>query len=227
MLSSVKTFVFLDLEATGLNKYLPKITEICLVAAHISSLQNPVTNEFGEMQLPRVLDKLCLCVDPEKTINRYASEISGLNNKNLGENEKQNFNSGLIVLIKEFLDRQAKPVCLVAHNGFKFDFPLLKTELKEQGNDFSSSLLCLDTLHVFQELDTLENGAPKKGKGFYTLSELYRRSVGKEPIDSHHAEGDVQMLIMIFMSKAKQVIEKTSYSFKMWSEISPMYVTRR
>ncbi|KAM8934252.1 three prime repair exonuclease 2 [Pelodytes ibericus] len=222
MATAVKTFVFLDLEATGLNQDLPKITEICLVAVHVSSLENPVTDESGEFQLPRVLDKLCLCVDPEKPLTEVASKITGLSNQNLGDNEKQNFNSPLVRLINEFLARQAQPVCLVAHNGLNYDFPLLKTELIQQEEDFPSSLLCLDSLQVFQMLDR-ENGTFGYAKGRYTLPHLYRMSYHKDPIDSHYAEGDVLTLIMIFLFKAGRVPETISSKLKKWGEIKPMY----
>ncbi|XP_044162092.1 three prime repair exonuclease 2 [Bufo gargarizans] len=213
-----KTFVFLDLEATGLNADLPKITEICLIAVHVSSLENPATNDSGEVQLPRVLDKLCLCVDPGKPISEGASSITGLNNENLSNSEKQKFDTSLINSVNEFINRQAKPVCLVAHNGFFYDFPLLKTELLQQNGDFPGTMLCLDSLQAFRRLD---NPTSKYVKGRHTLPELYRRSFGREPNHSHYAEGDVLTLILVFICQARQILEEPCY--KTWEEIKPMY----
>ncbi|CAH2316513.1 Three prime repair exonuclease 2 [Pelobates cultripes] len=223
MANSVKTFVFMDLEATGINYQHPKITEICMVACHVSSLENPDFDESGKPKLPRVLDKLCLCVDPTKPLNEEAAHITGLNNKMLEDNEKQEFNSHLISLINEFLNRQAQPVCLVAHNGFFYDFPLLKTELEQQQDDISSLLTCLDTLPVFKQLDKENDDDHKKGKGYYSLSGLYRRAYGKDPIDSHYAEGDVLTLIMVFLSKANEILDHVSTYSKKWGDIHPMY----
>ncbi|KAM4696686.1 three prime repair exonuclease 2 [Rhinophrynus dorsalis] len=225
MACPIKTFVFLDLEATGLNNDHPKITELCLVAVHISSLENPDTDASGELQLPRVLDKLCLCVDPVKPVTQVASKITGLNNENLSTCEKQSFDSQLVYLVKEFLNRQAQPVCLVAHNGFFYDFPLLKTELQQQDEDFPHSTLCLDSLQALRKLDKQENNnsGSVRGKGFYSLAELYMRSFGKEPVDSHYAEGDVLTLIMVFLSKAKQLLEMPISEYKKWGKINPMY----
>ncbi|XP_056396744.1 three prime repair exonuclease 2 [Hyla sarda] len=214
----VKTFVFLDLEATGLNKDRPKITEICLIAVHVSSLENPVTNEAGEVQLPRVMDKLCLCVDPGKPLTEGASSITGLSNKNLGNSEKQKFDTTLINAINEFVNRQAKPVCLVAHNGFFYDFPLLKTELLEQNEDFPGTMLCLDSLQAFRDLDSPTS---RYIKGRHTLTEIYRQNFGKEPNHSHFAEGDVLTLILVFICQAREILKVPSY--KNWEEIRPMY----
>ncbi|KAG9477761.1 three prime repair exonuclease 2 [Eleutherodactylus coqui] len=214
----VKTFVFLDLEATGLNRDLPKITEICLVAVHVSSLENPVTNESGEVQLPRVMDKLCLCVDPGKPLTEAAANITGLSNDQLYDSEKQKFDINLINTINEFVNRQAKPVCLVAHNGFYYDFPLLKTELLHQNEDFPGSMLCLDSLKAFRYLD---DPTAKYVKGRHTLVEIYRRSFGKEPNNSHFAEGDVLTLILVFICQARDLLNAPIYMT--WEQIRPMY----
>ncbi|KAM4664406.1 three prime repair exonuclease 2 [Discoglossus pictus] len=218
-----KTFVFLDLEATGLNRDLPKITELCLIAVHRSSLESPVYNDSGDLQPPRILDKLCLCVDPLKPLTETASRITGLSNENLTTNEKSSFDPNLIKLVNEFLHRQAQPVCLVAHNGYFYDFPLLKTELQQQNEDFLSSLLCLDSLSAFRNVDKKENHELKFTKGYYTLPELYRRSFGREPVDSHYAEGDVVTLIMVFLHRASDLLDMESSIYKRWGDISPMY----
>ncbi|XP_053552003.1 three prime repair exonuclease 2 [Bombina bombina] len=223
MANSIKTFVFLDLEATGLNQDAPRITELCLVAVHLSSLANPVMDDSGKPQLPRVLDKLCLCVDPDKPFTEGASKITGLNNDNLCTNEKTRFDQRLIKLLSEFLDRQAQPVCLVAHNGFYYDFPLLKTELKQQNEDFPSSLLCLDSLSALRNLDKMHNPQPNYGRGYHTLPQLYRRCFDKDPVDSHYAEGDVLTLIMVFLCKATELLEMGTSIYKRWGEIKPMY----
>ncbi|KAE8583242.1 hypothetical protein XENTR_v10020466 [Xenopus tropicalis] len=222
MSSPVKSFVFLDLEATGLNYNLPKITELCLVAVHVSSLENPETDQ-SEVQLPRVLDKLCLCVDPKKPITKEACNITGLSNEKLANCEKPCFNLNLVQLVKEFLNRQAQPVCLVAHNGLFYDFPLLKAEFQQQNEELPGSLLCLDSLKAFRQLSQQDRRHQEFTKGSHTLTELYRRSFGKEPIDSHYAEGDVLTLIKVFMYKASELLEMANSLYKRWSEINPMY----
>ena len=43
-----------------------------------------------------------------------------------------------------FLIRLPPPVCLVAHNGDLYDFPLLKAEMERSGTE----LLCANVLNV-------------------------------------------------------------------------------
>ncbi|KAM9327152.1 three prime repair exonuclease 2 [Gastrophryne carolinensis] len=216
-----KTFIFLDLEATGLNADRPKITELCLIAVHASSLKDPVVDNSGEPQLPRVLDKLCLCVDPGKPLSQKASEITGLTNELLTCNEKQMFDVNIFNVISDFVSRQAQPVCLVAHNGFFYDFPLIKTELQQQQHDLSSSMLCLDSLQAFRHLSNHSVDGSGYVKGQLSLPEIYRRFFGREPSFSHFAEGDVLTLIMVFLCKADQLLKVATY--KKWGEITPMY----
>ena len=60
-----------------------------------------------------------------------------------------------------FIKQLVPPICLVAHNGNGFDFPLLKAELNRLGRDLPSEILCVDSLEVLQALDecVLENGS--------------------------------------------------------------------
>jgi len=82
----IKTFVFFDLEGTGLSDN-PRITEITMVAMNRSSgeemvyrarkaLWAPGTNDQPP-DLPRVINKLSVCVYPMKPICYEAAEITG------------------------------------------------------------------------------------------------------------------------------------------------------
>lgn len=57
------------------------------------------------------------------------SPFTGLNNDMLDDVKTFDFDTGN--LIKCFLHRLNKPICLVAHNGFRFDYPILKRQLSE------------------------------------------------------------------------------------------------
>lgn len=61
----IQTFVFLDLETTGLiqETIIPKITEIALIAVTKESICNSNKNS-----LPRILHKLVLPVNPQRVI---------------------------------------------------------------------------------------------------------------------------------------------------------------
>ena len=56
-------------------------------------------------------------------------------------------------MLSAFIQRQAAPVCLVAHNGYRFDFPLLKSELQRLGKSLPHGLLCADSLDAFKAID--------------------------------------------------------------------------
>lgn len=79
----------------------------------------------------------------------FASILKGLDNFML-ENTKK-FNVNTANLINSFLNQLNKPVCLVAHNGNKFDYPLLKTQLKKLVNmaDFERKSLKLNQMECF------------------------------------------------------------------------------
>ena len=69
--TKINSFVFFDIETTGLKSY-DKITEMCLIAVHRSAIED------DQVSTPRVMDKLVLCVDPERELSSTAESISGL-----------------------------------------------------------------------------------------------------------------------------------------------------
>ena len=79
----------------------------------------------------------------------------GLNNDNLYQ--QKDFDSEVGDLILLFLRRLESPVCLVAHNGSRFDFPLLAAELQSTGCSplllvNNQPVLCIDTWEMFRDL---------------------------------------------------------------------------
>lgn len=121
-----KSLVFLDLEATDLPHARPAITELSFVACSTLHFQ---TIDPGTDKLPRVLHKLTICLNPNKRIVPEAVVLSGLDNFLL-ENELA-LTGNTVRLLSSFLDNLQQPVCLVAHNGTGFDFPLLAKSFKE------------------------------------------------------------------------------------------------
>ena len=43
-------------------------------------------------------------------------------------------------------------MCLVAHNGNAYDFPLLKAELEKSGTNLHSEILCVDSYVGIKEI---------------------------------------------------------------------------
>ncbi|CAO1317593.1 unnamed protein product [Diamesa tonsa] len=145
----IATYVFFDLETSGLPElefYRTKITEISLVACSVDHL----LSTFKE-NIPRVLHKLTLCFNPYKRIQLEASAITGLTNELLEQDNK--FDTNAMTMIECFINKLQQPVCLIAHNGNKFDFPLLKKQYDLLNGNFPENLRCCDSLLVFQQLE--------------------------------------------------------------------------
>lgn len=146
-MAQLGSFVFFDLETTGLpGLKTPKITEISLIAC---TKQHLLDTKRGE--LPRVLNKQTFCFNPQRMIHPRASESTGLYNDML-ENESK-FDENTAQLIALFLQRLQSPACLVAHNGNRFDFVLLKKELDTLKAQLPDDTYCVDSLPLFQALE--------------------------------------------------------------------------
>ncbi|KAH3689406.1 uncharacterized protein LOC127864089 [Dreissena polymorpha] len=145
----IATYVFFDLESTDLLHARTRITELCLFAVNRFDMQ-------AAGMFPRVTNKLTLCFDPLKPISASSSSITGLYNDSL-ESQKP-FTASTVQLLQNFLGHLQPPVCLLAHYGNGFDFPLLKQELQRINQSLDSSILCADTLEAFRSLDGVEPG---------------------------------------------------------------------
>ncbi|XP_006043764.2 three prime repair exonuclease 2 [Bubalus kerabau] len=220
-----ETFVFLDLEATGLPSVDPEIAELSLFAVHRSSLEDLKCDESGAPLPPRVMDKLTLCMSPERPFTAKASEITGLSREGLGRCGKAGFDSTVVQMLQAFLSRQEGPVCLVAHNGFDYDFPLLCTELRRLGAHLPQDTVCLDTLAALQGLDRAHShGTRAQGGKSYSLGSLFRRYFQAEPSAAHSAEGDVHTLLMVFLHRATELLAWADKQALSWAHVEPMYV---
>ena len=156
----IKTLVYCDLEATGLRSSgRPRISELSLVAVNIEDileLHSQIKRHFPECSnqieslLPRVMNKLTVCVYPMATIRPEVSEITGLDNYNLSGQSTFDRKTG--ELINNFLARLPGPLSLVAHNGELYDFPLLKAELEKAEISLLSNTLCADSCVGIKEI---------------------------------------------------------------------------
>lgn len=72
--------------------------------------------------------------------------------------ERQNdFSSATVSLVDAFLSHLEQPVCLIAHYGNGFDYPLLKAELKRINQPLSLDIFCVDSIDIFRSLDCLDS----------------------------------------------------------------------
>ncbi|VDQ14322.1 unnamed protein product [Trichobilharzia regenti] len=150
-----------DVETTGLPSanFKPEITELCMLASSRFNLET-ATEE------PRVENKLTLCFNPTRTISSIASKISG----------KCLYTA--VDLIQLFLNRLDSPVCLIAHNGLRFDFPLLKAQIMSvKGKNYNlndctnAPIICTDTLHLFREFASQLSGTNSDDSGFISTDD--------------------------------------------------------
>lgn len=101
--------------------------------------------------------------------------------------------TNLIAWLKQFCN-----VLLIAHNGKRFDFPIIVNACQATGmfNDFCSCVFGLvDSLHVFKSI------APKSAS--YKQEDLARTFLSKE-YDAHNAIADVECLSELVIYAVKQ-----------------------
>ncbi|XP_060127478.1 three-prime repair exonuclease 1 [Zootoca vivipara] len=230
----IETFVFMDLEATGLPPSQPKIAEMCLFAVSRHSLENPQYSNPCPKPLPllpRLADKLSICINPDKQFTPEASLITGLTNEAFAMNKKQTFNLHLLHMIVAFFRRQQPPICLVAHNGNRYDFPLLRAEFSALGHLAIDGIYCADTIKAMKALDGENNqlqqfgyqpSAPGSRKK-YALRDLYFKFYREYPPNSHNAEGDVIALINIFQQRASDLMCWMDSNAMPFNSIRAMY----
>ena len=171
-----QTLVFFDIEATGLKSttYKPRITEMSLIAINYKdflkirclpessteSQSNSLSFQNGTTyNLPRVTNKLTLCINPLKLIMPDVSDLTGLDNYNL-EGMKP-FSVETVKLMNNFLESLPQPACLVAHNGLRYDYPMLNAEIQKVLLENSTvisecktllDILCIDSLSALREI---------------------------------------------------------------------------
>ena len=226
----IKTLVYFDLEATGLrNIGRPRISELSLIAIDsqcIHDLHSDIQNHLRkkstvnkiETILPRVLNKITLCVYPMTTIKPEVTDITGLDNYNLVDQTR--FDENTAKLIIAFLARLPPPICLVAHNGNLYDFPLIKAEMEKVDMQFSHDILCADSYLGIKSLLHRTQDKPKS----FSLVNLHKHLLGAFPAKSHGAEEDCLALLRTTAAIGKDWLnwvennyEKLSDCKKMWS----------
>ena len=56
------------------------------------------------------------------------------------------------IVIEKFINDQQKPVCLISHNGHRYDFGILKGALKMLNVSLSDDILCADSIYIFYDI---------------------------------------------------------------------------
>lgn len=160
--NAIKTLAFFDLETTGLPElefFKTKITELTIVAVSVE--------HFLGSTIPRVQHKLSLCFNPYKRVDLKAMEITGLTNELL-EHERK-FDKNAMKLIECFVFQLQQPVCLIAHNGNNFDFPLIKKQCGLLEGNLPFTMQCCDSIPVFKQIDSLNEQKVELLRNSYSL----------------------------------------------------------
>ncbi|EAR00403.1 exonuclease domain-containing protein [Maribacter sp. HTCC2170] len=156
-------YTILDIETTG-GKYNEEgITEIAI-------------HKFDGHQ---VVDKFISLVNPEKDIQPFVVNLTGINNKMLRTAPKFHEVAKRIVEITE-------DSVLVAHNA-QFDYRILRTEFRRLGYNFERKTLCTVDLSKYLLPDAES----------YSLGKLVR-SLGIPMSDRHRANGDAIATLKLF-----------------------------
>ncbi|KAH8405116.1 hypothetical protein KR222_002103 [Zaprionus bogoriensis] len=162
----IATFAVIDLETTNLpanNLNRVSITELCIYAFDAAMLKDndnaskdppPLDEDRAVIPLPpqpRVLHKLNLLFRPSMLVHPFAEAVTGLNNFLLERESKLNENAAQMIV--KFIEHLPAPVCLVAHNGWHFDYPIVRQAFDRLKVEFPASTLCVDSLRAFIEID--------------------------------------------------------------------------
>ncbi|KAH8279842.1 hypothetical protein KR054_008347 [Drosophila jambulina] len=160
----ISTFAVLDLETTNLPAFSNNrvsITELCIYAFEAALLKNcenkadTAENQQEQQQVlpapPRVLHKLNLLFQPSMRVHPEAEQHTGLSNYLLERESKLDRESAQLII--SFIKHLPAPVCLVAHNGWSFDFPIVRQAFEKVDLEFPHSVTCVDSLRAFLEID--------------------------------------------------------------------------
>ncbi|MFN0729484.1 3'-5' exonuclease [Polaribacter gochangensis] len=167
-------YAILDIETTGGKFNEEGITEIAIY----------------KFDGHTVVDQLITLVNPEKDIQPFVVQLTGINNKMLRNAPKFHEVAKRILEITE-------DCIIVAHNS-SFDYRILKTEYKRLGYLFKRDTLC--TVELSRKL------IPDKPS--YSLGKLCK-SLGIPMSDRHRASGDALATIQLFKLLLDKDIDKT------------------
>ncbi|HPF97915.1 MAG TPA: exonuclease domain-containing protein, partial [Mangrovimonas sp.] len=166
-------YAILDIETTG-GKYNEEgITEIAIY----------------KFDGHKVVDQFISLVNPERKIQEFVVNLTGINNNMLRNAPKFYEVAKRIVEITE-------DCIIVAHNA-KFDYRILRTEFKRLGFDFKRRSLC--TVELSKELIP--------GQPSYSLGKL-SRALGIPVSDRHRASGDAMATMKLFKMLLTKDTEK-------------------
>lgn len=167
-------YAILDIETTGGKFNEEGITEIAIY-------------KFDGHE---TVDQFITLVNPEKEIQPFVVQLTGINNKMLRNAPKFHEVAKRIIEI-------TKDCIIVAHNS-SFDYRILKTEYNRLGYDYKRDTLC--TVELSRKL------IPEQPS--YSLGKLCK-SLGIPMSDRHRASGDALATIQLFKLLLDKDVDKS------------------
>ncbi|MBW1297522.1 exonuclease domain-containing protein [Aquimarina litoralis] len=167
-------YAILDIETTG-GKYNEEgITEIAIY----------------KFDGHKVVDQFISLINPERPIQPFVVNLTGINNKMLRNAPK------FYEVAKRIVEITTDCI-IVAHNA-SFDYRILRTEFDRLGYEYERQSLC--TVELSQKLIPDQKS--------YSLGKLVR-SLGIAISDRHRATGDAQATVKLFKLLLSKDVEKT------------------
>jgi DNA polymerase III alpha subunit (gram-positive type) len=186
--------VYFDLESTGLSRWHDKIVQI---GATITLHKDDKTDEkLGEFET------LVKC---DKKIHAKAAEVTGIYDHHLLDAPLP---AHAFTQFFEWLSRMTKehpgiPVCLLAYNGFNFDFPMFMSELCRWDFDILTVFkshridMFVDPLVWARDIDTKCLLRKSSGKCSFVLQDVHMALVGTPIENAHQALADTEALMKV------------------------------
>ncbi|MGB8705640.1 MAG: exonuclease domain-containing protein [Gillisia sp.] len=156
-------FAVIDVETTGGGINGNRLTEICIVL-----LRGSV-----------IVDKFTSLINPEKSIPRHITALTGIDNTMLEDAPK-------FPEVAKKVEEFTRDAIFVAHN-VNFDYNVLRNEFRELGFDYTRKKLC--TVRLSRKLIP--------GLFSYSLGRLCD-SIGIPISNRHRAEGDTDATVILF-----------------------------
>lgn len=225
-----ETFVILDIGSTGIPDKVDheiEITELSLVAVKREHVLATSPDEE-----PQVQDQLNLLFDPEEKMTTTSTYPLRRHP------DYTTFNIEAFNLINSFFNNLTKPICLIAHNGHRFDFPILKKYLLALDVNFDSDLRYADSLyglydimegHGTQHLSPYMANRYDVGRYYepgnfiqsYSLQFVYERIFphGIEHELPRNASIKCFMVLKLFVFKAREMVEWFDTHNLLFSEV--------
>ncbi|PZC83670.1 hypothetical protein B5X24_HaOG207197 [Helicoverpa armigera] len=218
----IATYVFLDITTNGYPlacRWSIDIAELCMIAVKRKHI------EYGQIE-PRTQNTFKMCFYVYRGTYKRKAPNTGLHNENF--DEAVHFNEDVCNTIISFLSCLEKPVCMIAHDGFKLHLPLLKVKF---GDSLPDDLRCTDSIYAFYDIMTLKNKESTKSyssknnkpgvkkykdivrkkfydedpKESYELFDIYSRVINGD-LTQYNAEDQCQMIIQLAIEKRREFV---------------------